>query len=113
MSDVVKIEINDTEYYCGADQVQYLVYENNYIFNTSGSTITLYGSLREYGVNSSGYPRITIGSYQKAYIQQSYNSTASTLNVRSYEVVQRKFTDQYLLLVLILGILVLMFFKKR
>lgn len=113
MAEVVKVEINGTEYYCGADQVQYIEYEDNYIFNTSGSTITLYGSLREYGNNYSGYPRITIGSYQKAYITQSYNSGYQTLNVSSYEVLQRKFSDTYMLSLLIFGVLVLMLFKKR
>lgn len=113
MSDVVKVNINGTDYYCGSDVVDYLVFENNYVFNTSSQTIYLYASLREYGSNNSGYPRITVGSYQKAYIQQSYQSSYSTLNVQSFEVVQRKFTDTYLLMVLIFGILVLMLFKKR
>lgn len=113
MADIVQVNINGTDYYCGSDQVQYLVFENNYITNVSGSTITLYGSLREYGNNSSGYPRIIVGSYQKAYIQTSYNSTAATLNVSSYEVLNRNFSDTYLLTLLIFGVLVLMLFKKR
>lgn len=111
--DVVTVTINGVTYYVGADVVDYLVVVNGNLINTSNSTITLYGSFREYQNNTSGYPRISAQSYYKATIQQSYQSTSQTLTVNSYTVNHRKFTDNYLMLVLIFGVLVLMFFKKR
>lgn len=113
MDEFVTVEINGATYYVGADVVDYLVFEDNYIVNTSSQNITLYGSIREYGNNASGYPRITARPYEKAYIQYSQQSQASTLNVSSYAVTYRKFNDVYLMSVLIFGVLVMMLFRKR
>lgn len=112
-NDVVIITINGVDYYAGADVVDYLVVINGNLVNTSNSTITLYGSLREYNNSYSGYPRISAQSYYKATITQSYQVQPSTLVVNSYEVKQRHFQNNYLMLVLIFGVLVMLLFKRR
>lgn len=113
MDDITSVEINGVTYYVSPDDLDYIYLVGNALINTKSSTITLYGSFREYNVNSSGYPRITIQSFGKAYITNSYNSGSSTLNVTSYNVVHRHIGFSPLIMVLIFSVLVMMFFKRR
>lgn len=106
------IEINGIEYYAPADYVDYIVVVGDAIVNTSNSTIYLYRNLREYNNSQSGYPRITLQPYYKGYIQNSYNSTASTLVVDEYKVKARKFNDSFMISLLIFFALLLIWFKR-
>lgn len=90
MNDYVIITINGRDYYCPSNLVQYITDEG---INTYSSTITLYGSLREYNNNNSGYPQITLQSYMQPIYRGSYNATQSTLTITSIE-----FNKQALLL---------------
>ena len=112
MDNATVITINGVDYYVNADQLQYLVVDNGYMFNTSSSTIYLYGSLREYQNNQSGYPRITVQSYTRAVLQTSYNSTYSTLSVSSYDVKHRHLNDSLLMSILIFFALIIIWFKR-
>ena len=106
------IEINGNEYYCPCDSVDYLIVDNGYLINTSNSTVTLYSSYPDYYVNNSGYPRITCRSNTKAYITQSYNTQGSTLQINSYEVVNRHTPINVLLMIIMIGVNVLHMFKR-
>lgn len=107
------ININGTDYYCPSDRLDDLFVIDGALINTSSSTVTLYGSFRETGVNNSGYPRINCSSFQKATYQSSYNASVSTLTVSSYEVNNRSFDDVFLIGVVIVGLLAMLLFKKR
>lgn len=113
MADVVIVNVNGTDYYVSSDNVDYLTEIDGYLVNTSNSTIYLYKTIRINGDSSSGYPRITCPSMTRCYLQSSQQAMAQTISVSSYSVKSRKFTDSYLLSVLIFGVLVLMLFKKR
>lgn len=90
MNDYVIITINGREYYCPANLVQYITDDG---INISSSNITLYGSIREYQNNNTGYPQITLQPYMKAIYRGSYNGTQSTITISSIE-----FNKQALLL---------------
>lgn len=113
MESPTVININGTDYYVPSDYVDYLVVINDHLVNIGSNTVYLYANFREYGVNSSGYPRITCPANTYAYITQSYNSTYQTLNVSSYEIKNRSFNDIFLIGVLIFGVLAMLLFKKR
>lgn len=113
MDNVTVIEINGTEYYCPTDSLQYLVFVNNRLVNVGSSTITLYHEFRESGVNNSGYPRISIASMQYATYQSSQGVQSSTLNVSSYEVQSRVTPTNTFLLIAIVLVLILHWFKGR
>lgn len=112
MDDVTIVTINGVDYYVGADLLQYLVVINNRLVNTSGSTIYLYGSIREYQNSQSGYPRITAQSYTNAVIQSSYNSSYSSLVVDDYSVKSRHINDSVLLAILTFFAIIMIWFKR-
>ena len=91
------VTINNTDYYAPSDAIDYLFKVGNRIVNTSNSTVYLYGEFREYGNSYSGYPRITCPSNTYCYLTTSYNSNYQTLNVSSYEVKARTFSDLFLI----------------
>lgn len=107
------ITINGTDYYCPSDYIDYLTVIDGYLINTGSSTVYLYADFREYGVNYSGYPRITCQANYKAYITQSYNSSSQTLRVNSYTIKNRSFNDLFLIGVVVVGLLGMILFKKR
>lgn len=111
--EVAIVEINGTDYYVPSDSLQYLVVVNNRLVNVGTSTITLYANFRESGVSSSGYPRISVSSMQYATYQSSYNSTSSTLNVSSYNVENRVTNTNTILLIVIVCVLVLSWFRGK
>lgn len=113
MDNVATVEINGTTYYVPTDYLQYLVVVDNRLVNVGSSTITLYHTFRESGVNSSGYPRISVASMQYATYQATQGSTASTLNVTSYEVQHRVTPTNTFLLIAIVLVLILHWFKGR
>lgn len=113
MESPTVVTINGTDYYIPSDYVDSLVVVGNHLVNIGSNTVYLYAQFREYNVSSSGYPRITCPANTYAYIQQSYQSNSQTLNVSSYEVKNRSFSDIYLLGVLIFGVLAMLLFKKR
>lgn len=113
MDNVTVVEINGVEYYVPNDYLQYLVVVNNRLVNVGTSTITLYHDFRESGVNNSGYPRISISSMQYATIQQTQGVTSSTLNVSSYEIQHRVTPTNTFLLIAIVLVLILHWFKGR
>ena len=113
MNEIAEVEINGVTYYVPADYVQYLSVIDNHLVNIGTSTITLYHSFRENGVNNSGYPRISVSSMQYATYQQSYQSTATTLTVSSFEVKNRVTNTNTLLLIVIVLVLILNWFKGR
>lgn len=113
MDNVTVIEINGVEYYCPTDSLQYLVVVDNHLVNVGSSTITLYHEFRESGVNGSGYPRISVGSMQYAVYQQYQGYASSTLNVSSYAVQSRVTPTNTFLLIAIVLVLILHWFKGR
>lgn len=113
MDNVATVEINGVTYYVPSDSLQYLIVVDNRLVNVGSSTITLYHTFRESGVNSSGYPRISIASMQYATYQQSQGVTSSTLNVSSYEVQSRVTPTNTFLLIAIMLVLILNWFKGR
>lgn len=113
MDNVAQVEINGTTYYVPSDSLQYLVVIDNHLVNVGTSTITLYHNFRESGVNNSGYPRISVSSMQYATYQSSYSVQASTLTVNSYEVKSRVTPTNTFLLIAIVLVLILHWFKGR
>ena len=107
------VTINNTDYYAPSDSIDHLYKVGNRLVNTSGSTIYLYGEFREYGNNYSGYPRITCPSNTYCYLTSSYNSSYQTLNVSSYEVKARSFSDLFLIGTVIVCLMAILIFKKR
>lgn len=106
------IKINGDSYYIACDKVDDLVVIDNYLVNTSSSTIYLYSSILDYNSNTSGYPRIQCSSMTKAVKRDSYNSSYSTVSVSSFEVVNRKTDLSFLLMILILGVLICRLLKR-
>lgn len=113
MDDITVVTINGTDYYVASDYVDYLKVVNNRLVNVGTANITLYGSFRESGVNTSGYPRISVSTMQYATYQQSYQSTAQTLTVNSYEVKSRITPTNTILLFIIVLALIFSWFKGR
>lgn len=107
------VTINGNDYYVPNDRIDDLYVIDGYLINTSSSSITLYAEFRENGDYYSGYPIITCPSFTKAYIRQSYNGNSSTLSVSSYEIKNKHIQNEVLLLILILGMMFITFFKRR
>lgn len=115
--ELVKVNINDTEYLCPADYIDYIVeYDGTLTLSKSGS-VTLYSRLETYN-NSDGYPRITLAFGRTGrYITRngSYGTTTTDLAVRSYEVISNDNTlyaplvNTLLLVVIAMGVVIKMF----
>lgn len=110
--DSCVVEINGVKYYTACNLVDYLVVDDGYLINTYGSSTTLYYEYPDYYTSGSGYPRITCPSNTKAYYRQSYNATGNTLNVSSYKVINRHTSNDFLLLIVLVGVTVLNLFKR-
>jgi len=107
------VVINNTEYYVPSDAIDNLFRVGNRLVYTGSNTIYLYGEFREYGNSYTGYPRITCPSNTYCYITPSYNSNYQTLNVSSYEVKTRSFSDLFLIGTVIVCLMAILIFKKR
>lgn len=106
------VSVNGNEYYTACNVIEYIVYFDNSLVNTSNSSITLYADYPTLNDNSSGYPRITASSNQKFYYRNSYSSSNTALTVSSYKVLNRHTSNDFLLSVVILGVLVINLFKR-
>ena len=106
------IDINGDDYYYPCDRSDDIYFDGGHVINSSSSTITLYGSYQVYNDNTSGYPRITIPSYGYGYRTSSRGATPTTLQVSSYEFVNRSWDNMFLNSILILGVLVCLLFKR-
>ena len=107
------IDVNGTEYYYPCDKRDDIKLIDGYLINTSSSQITLYRSFPEYGDSSSGYPRIVMPSNTKAYYRSSYNSGSySTLHVTSADFVSSQISNNFLLLVVLVGVGICQLFKR-
>lgn len=107
-----KIDINGTEYFYPCDYHDSIIQVDSWIINTGSSQITLYASYPEYGVNSSGYPRIVLPSNQKGYLRSSQNATYQTVTVNSMKFLDTRFSNGFLLNIVIVGCLVCLLFKR-
>lgn len=108
------LKVNGDIYFVPCDKVDDIVYIDDYLVNIGSSTIYLYSSFIEPSNYQSGYPRIQISSLTKAVYRQSYNSSSSSsaMTVSSYEVVNRSTSSNFLLMIVILGVLVCQLFKR-
>lgn len=113
MNDPCVISVNGSDYYYPCDRRDDIVVVANSLVNVSSSTITLYHEFATYGDNNSGYPRITMPSYTRAYYRGSYNGSTSTLNVNSVEFKHSSYSYSIYLMIVIIGVLLLNLFKKR
>ena len=111
--DITVVNINGTDYYVAGDYVDNLKVVNNRLVNVGTSNITLYGSFRVSGDNTSGYPRISVSTMQYATYQQTYQSTSQILTVNSFEVKQRITPTNTILLFVIVLALIFSWFKGR
>lgn len=106
------IEINNTEYYYPCDYKDSIIQVGSSLVNTGSSQITLYRDFPTYGDNTSGYPRIVMPSNTKAYVRNSQNAIYSTLVVNSVSFNSSRYSSDYLLSVVLLGVLVCLLFKR-
>lgn len=107
------VSINNTNYYYPCDYSDYLVVMDNSLINIGSQSINLYHDFIIYGDNTSGYPRITCPTNTKAYIRQSYSSSNyQILNVQSFEFINRNISNNILLMVIIVGVLICQLFKR-
>lgn len=113
MNDYGQVEINGVTYYVPIDYIDYLIVDNGYLINVGTSNITLYHDWRESGINNSGYPRINVSSMSKATYQQTQTSQATILSVNSYEVKSRVTPTNTILLIVLVLVLILNWFKGR
>lgn len=108
------ISINGTNYYIACNVLEYVVFDeqNNRLINTSGSSITAYNDYPVLNDNYSGYPRITASANQVFYYRGSYQSQNTTLQVGTYNVLNRHTSNDVLLMIVLIGIMVLNLFKR-
>lgn len=113
-SNACVVKVNGYDYFCPCDRVDDIAYIDNFLVNTSNSSITLYTSFVEPNDYSTGYPRIIISSLSKAVYRANYNSSSNVqpMNVSSYEVVNRNFALSFILSLVILGVLICQLFKR-
>lgn len=106
------ISVNGSEYYVACNMLDYIVYVDNSLINTSGSSITLYHEYPDIDNYNSGYPRISASANQKFYYRQSYNSSNTSLSVSNYSVVNRHTSNDFLLSLVIIFCLIINLFKR-
>lgn len=107
------VEINGVEYYVPINYVEYLCVIDGSLVNVGTGTITLYGSIRDSSNGNSGYPRITAQSFTKAMYQQANGSSTQVLRVNSFEFKNRPTETNTFLLIAIVLVLILSWFKGR
>lgn len=106
------ISVNGNDYYVPCDRVEYLILEGNSLVNVGSQTINAYSNFLTYNDNTSGYPRIICNSNTKCVFRQSSSSNVSVLNVSNFSIVNRNLESNYLLSVIIMGVLVCLLFKR-
>lgn len=110
--DGCKIDINGIEYFYPCDYHDSIIQVGSAIINTGSTQITLYSSFPEYGDNSSGYPRIVLPVNTKGYLRTSYNSQYQTVNVNEMKFLDTRFSNGFLLNIVIVGCLICLLFKR-
>lgn len=110
--DPCKVSVNGRDYYVACNMLDYIVKDGSDLVNTSGSSITLYADYPTLNDNTSGYPRISASANQKFYYRSSYSSSNTTLTVSDYQVLNRHISNDFLLSVVILGVLIINLFKR-
>lgn len=106
------VEINGRTYYVSCNILEDIVYYDESLINTSNSSITLYSDYPTINDSSSGYPRISASANQRFYIRNSYGSSNTALTVYDYRVLNRHTSNDFLLLVVLLGVMVINLFKR-
>lgn len=110
--DPCMVSVNGRDYYVACNVLEYIVKDGSDLINTSNSSITLFAEYPELNNSSSGYPRISASANQKFYYRSSYSGSNVTLSVDSYKVLNRHTSNDFLLSVVILGVLILNLFKR-
>lgn len=106
------VEINGRDYFVSCSGVDSLIVYDGSLINTSGSSLTLYTDYPAYNDTQGGYPRITAPSNQRAYIRNTYNGTQTQLNVMAFKVKNRHVTNDFLLSIVLIGVVVISLFKR-
>lgn len=108
------IQINGTNYYAACNVLDNIVFDetNNRLINTSGSSIVVYYDYPQLNDNYSGYPRIQANANQVFYYRNSYNGNNQSLTVNSYEVINRHTSNDFLLMVVLIGVMIINLFKR-
>lgn len=106
------LSVNNTDYYVACNVIDYIVLVDSDLINTSSSSITMYHDYPTLNDNYSGYPRITASANQKFYYRSSYNTSNTTLNVNSFDVVNRHTDNDFLLSLVIIFCLIINLFKR-
>lgn len=106
------VSVNDTEYYAACNVIDYIVLVDDELINTSSSSITLYHDYPDINDNYSGYPRIQASGNQKFYYRASYNYSSSALTVNQYSIVNRHTSNDFLLTLVVIFLLVINLFKR-
>lgn len=106
------ITINGTDYFYPCDRRDDIILVDGSIINTSSNTITLYHEFPEYGDNYSGYPRIYLPSNTRGYYRSSYGSNYSNLVVNSMSFQSSKYSLDFYLMIVLIGVMVINLFKR-
>lgn len=106
------IEVNGNEYYYPCDYRDNIIYTDNHIINTGSQQVVLYASYPNYNDNYSGYPRIYLPPNTVGYYRSAYNASASTLNVNSINFVSSRYSNDILLNIVLIFVVVLSVFKR-
>lgn len=106
------LSVNGINYYTACDVIDDIVYIDDYLVNTSNSSITLYRNYPTYGDSTTGYPRIQANANQKFYYRSSYSANATSLTVGSFGVVNRHTSNDFLLMIVLIGVMILNLFKR-
>lgn len=106
------LSVNNTEYYVACNSIDYIVLVGNDLINTSSSSITLYHDYPTLNDSSSGYPRILASANQKFYYRGSYSSQNVSLNVTEFSVLNKHTSNDFLLTLVIIFVLIIHLFKR-
>lgn len=106
------IKVNNTDYYYPCDRKDDIILIDNHLVNVSSSSITLYHEFVVNGDNTTGYPRITLPTNTYGYIRQTYNGNNTLLTVNSAEFITSKFSNNILLLIVLVGVGLCQLFKR-
>lgn len=106
------IEVNDNEFYYPCDYRDNIILVSNRLVNTGSQQIVLYADYPNYNDSYSGYPRIYMPTNNMAYYRQSYNASSTTLNVNSANFISSRYSNDLLLNIVLIFIVVLSVFKR-
>ena len=110
-----KISLNGKEYYVANGDPDSLVVINGCLVNISNNQITLYDDIYTYNESVTGDSKIYCPSMTKAYYREgSTYSSYSNINVSvsDFSVVSKDINSNFLLLVIIVGVLVCQLLKR-